>query len=338
MKGSFAVLGCLVTLGCAEDAASRVPTTPPAVATAPDLHGEPLGWLPGGAVAWARLDMAALRQSSHFDGALDLARGLGADLDTLERELGFDAFRQAEALAVAIYLPPGRDGDQGWPVVYARGHVARDEILAAARARLPGGTEPTEAVESGIAYTALGARAYIFPAPDVVLVMERSLVRRVTARLAGTESASVLGDNRFATLWEDAGGSTGGILLATDLAALRARSSRSTQGGPPEANALEAFVARADLSPGITLHAAGRARDAAGAQSVVQALDAVRHTYAGQLGVRLLRLSHLLEDGIATSATGRFVVVSATATDDETSRLLRAVTLLHDVTAGPAER
>ena len=72
----------------------------------------------------------------------------------------------------------------------------------------PRDATPEEGVERSVAFTLVGQRANVFPAADVVIVMERSLVRRVAARLLGDERRSVRYDNRR----DDASERVGGVL------------------------------------------------------------------------------------------------------------------------------
>lgn len=316
--------------GCpAPQTSVRNPTD---VRARPDLHGDPLALLPPGAVAWMRIDGATLRQSPHFDSGLELATQLGADLALVQRELGFDAFRQAQMAAVAIYLPPGTGGDAGWPVVYARGEVQREAILSAARARNTGRAEPTEGDEQGIHYTVIGSRAYMFPAPDVVLMMERGLVRRVAARLVGEEARSVRDDDRFNDLWREAGGAEGPFQAAMDLAAMRSRVRVEVR--TREAEALDAFVACGDAPGDVHVRAAGRARDEASATMLRRTIDEARGEVAGQLPVRLLRLSRVLEEGTRTTRRERYVRVDVDATAEEAGRMLRAASIVREIMGG----
>jgi hypothetical protein len=295
----------------------------------PDVHGDPLRLLPADALTWVRADLAALRASAHFEAGMSLARDLGADFARVERELGFDPFRRADALAFAVYAPPG-NGPGGWPIVYARGAFDRDAVLASARARAPQ-SPPTTLTEESLAFTVIGERAYLFPAPDVMLVMERALVRRVAARLAGASERAALDDPRFAELWRAAGGTEGPVTAAADLAAMRSRN--PTPNDPPQARGLDLAVLRGDARGDVTVRAAALARDAATARAAVTEFDAIREDAAGQLAVRLLGLSGLLREGIQTRADGPLAVVTVDARQDDVRRLLRATALLRELTA-----
>jgi hypothetical protein len=257
-----------------------------------------------------------------------LARDLGAEFDTVERELGFDPFRNAERIVMAIYAPPGDSAAAGWPLLYARGTFDRASLLARARQRPEAHGEQTEGTEEGIAYTTVGQRAYMFPAVDVMLVMDRGLVRRVAARLAGATDRTVLTDDRFTDLWREARGMDGVFAIAADLAAMRSRV--RIEGNPPEVEALERVVAHGDAPGAVSLRAAGRARNAAAAQQVVHTIDEARLDVAGQIPVRLLGLSRVLREGITTSADGDVVRASVDATADEARRLVRATSLMRE--------
>ncbi len=320
----LALAGCATTGTRASDAAHAARARRP-----PDVHGDPLELLPHGAVAWGRADAATLRASPHYESGMALARELGADLAMVERELGFDPFRTADRVAFAIYPPPGERAEGGWPLVYARGVIQREAILAAARARAEGHA-PTDGTEHGVAYTVVGNRAYVFPASDVVMVMERALVRRVTARLAGDSQRTVLTDDRFRDLWREAGGSGGPFALAMDLSAMRAR--MHVQSPSPEAEALEAFVVHGDAPGAVTVRAAGEASDPNAAHMIVRTIDDARREAGGQLAVRLLGLSRVLREGIRASEDGRVVRVEVDASSDEVRRLLRATALLRELT------
>jgi hypothetical protein len=324
------LLALVALAGCATTATASQPTHAARAHTPPDVRGDALALLPHGAVAWARVDAAALRASPHFDAGIELARGLGADFAMLERELGFDAIRSAERVAFAIYLPPGESAQGGWPLVYARGRFDREAILTAAAARPDAHGQRSEATEHGLTFTVVGNRAYLFPAPDVMLVMERALVRRVAARLSGESSRTVLTDERFTALWRAAGGMGGPFALAMDLAAMRAR--MRMQSPSPEAEALDAFVVHGDAPGALTAQAAGTARDANAAHLIVTTIDDARAEVGGQLPVRLLGLSRVLRDGIRTHEDGATVRVEVDATADEVRRLLRATSLLRELT------
>ena len=108
--------------------------------------------------------------------------------------------------------------DRGLVVISSCGHAG---IINTAR----------QAMEvSGVkkVHAALGG-FHLFPAPDVMLVMERALVRRVAARLVGANERSVLDDPRFTELWRAAGGTDGAVTAA----ACRARAPRIGFAGSP---------------------------------------------------------------------------------------------------------
>lgn len=326
----FALVALALLAGCATTQSTAGTNTAAAHRTRhpPDVHGDPLRLLPAGAITWMRTDAAALRASPHFDAGMALARDLGADFALVERELGFDPFRSAERVAFAVYAPPG-DAQAGWPLVYARGGFDRDAVLASARAR-NNNTAPTTVTEEGMAFTVIGERAYLFPAPDVMLVMERALVRRAAARLSGEAERSVLDDARFGDLWRAAGGMDGAFAAAADLAATRARV--RVQGEPAQAQGLELLVVHGDAPSDATVRAAALARDEQSARAAVAEIDDIRNETAGQLIVRLAGLSSLLREGIQTSTDGRIALASVQARNDDVRRLLRASSLFRELT------
>ncbi|MBI5513305.1 MAG: hypothetical protein HY909_06020 [Deltaproteobacteria bacterium] len=289
----------------------------------PDVHGEPLALLPAGAVAWLRLDLEALRRSPHWEPSFGLWR---AEAATLQRELGFEALQDARVLAMALYLPPGH-GAAGWPVFYARGTLRREAILAAARARNDGqaGTSGTEA---GLAYQVLGSRAYLFPAPDVVLVLDRGLLRRVASRLSGEAEHSIADDPRFEAHWRRAGDAPGSLRGAVDLASLRAHGTLEEvrmQGG--DTRLLDSVVVGLDAPEDVRALAVGSARDATGAREVLRVVDAARSEAAGQWVVHLLGLNRVLGQGIQARSEDRWVIVRAEASRAAVGRLLRVAGL-----------
>lgn len=320
-----AFLGCAGThpLSRTHSTQARPPRRPP------DVHGDPLLLLPAGALTWFQADTASLRASPHFEAGMALARELGADFDLIERELGFDPFRRAERIALAMYAPPG-EAPNGWPLVYARGGFDREAVLAAARAR-NGGAQGSEVLEGGLSFLLLGERAYLFPASDVMFVMERGLLRRVAARLSGESAQSVRSDPRWDDLWRTVGGMDGPITGAADLAATRARV--RVQGEPNAAQGLELLVVHGDVSGDAVLHTAARARDERTARAVVTEIDTLRRETAAQILVRLAGLSGLLRDGVETGVDGRVAFVHVRAHQDDVRRLLRATSLLRELTS-----
>jgi hypothetical protein len=327
----FVFAFALAFAGCATTSANR--TTASAHAHAPpDVHGDPLALLPHGAVAWTRIDAATLRASPYFEQGLAMAHELGADTSLLERELGFDAIHGAERVALAVYLPPDNNAQNGWPLVYARGTFDRAAILAAAAARPEAHGERSDGSEHGVAFTVVGNRAYMFPAPDVMLVMERALARRVAARLSGESQRSVLTDDRFTALWRAAGGIEGPLTVAIDLNAIRPQ----LRGQPtsPEADALEALVARGEAPDAVTVHAVERARDGNAAHMIERTIDDARGEAAGQLAVRLLGLSRVLREGIRTAEEGNTVRVDVDMRPEEARRVVRASALVREFMGG----
>lgn len=312
-------------------------TGTPAVAAAeaprpPDIHGEPLALLPPGAVAWGRFELAEARRSPHFEGALELATSLGADVAGVQRELGFDALHQAERLVFGVYLPPGTGGNTGWPVIVARGAYDRAEVIRAARVAARDAA-PEEGVEQGVRYTVVGTRAYMFPASDVVIVMERSLVRRVAARLVGVERRSVRDDNRFDDLWALVDGQQGSLQVAADLAAIRARVSLRMRGVGRSGDGLDRLVARGDVPGDVSARAAGQAHTEAAAREIARLVDASTRQLAGQIAVRLLGLGRLLREGVTTHVEGDRVTLSVQASSTEAGRVLRISSALQELDA-----
>ncbi len=323
-----------MVFACAAACAGRpvAPTARPPAPTPPDPHGELLALLPPGAAAFGRFDLAAARRSPHFEGALALAASLGSDLGTVQRELGFDALHVSDALVVAVYLPPGTGASAGWPVLVARGGLTREGVLAAVSAARHVAVQ--ESTESGVREAVIGERVFLFPAPDVVVVADRSLRRRVAERLAGIEAHTVSDDRRFAGLWELAGGARGALRGAADLAAIRGRVRGVPQPAVPQADALDVAVAWADVADDVAVHAAGRARSPQAAQEIVRVVDASAREFAGQLAVRLLGLGRLLREGIHAAADGDHVTLSIDANAAEAGRLLRISSALRELGGG----
>jgi hypothetical protein len=269
------------------------------------------------------MDLESLRRSPHWEPSLGLWR---AEAATLQRELGFAALQDARVLAAALYLPPGH-GAAGWPLFYARGTLRQEAILAAARARNDG-RAGTMGSEGGVAYHLLGSRVYLFPAPDVVLVLERGLLRRVAARLSGEAPGSVADDPRFEDHWRRAGDRRGSLRAAVDLGSLRAHGALEEvrlQGG--DSRLLDAVVLNAEAPDGVQALAVGSAPDAPRAQEVLRVVNAARNEAAGQWVVHLLGLNRVLGAGIQTRAEDRWVTVRAEATRAEVGRLLRIAEL-----------
>jgi hypothetical protein len=326
------LLACslVASLGCASTgtpAAAVVEAPRP-----PDVHGELLALLPPGAVAWGRFDLAAARRSPHFDGALALATSLGAEVESVQRELGFDALRQSERLVFGIYLPPGTTARGGWPIIVARGGYDRAAVIRAARVTARDAA-PEEGSERGVAYTIVGQRAYMFPADDVVVVMERSLVRRVAARLVGEERRSMRDDEHFNDLWALADGQQGSLQVAADLAAIRSRVNLRARGAARTGDGLDRLVAWGDVPGDVSVRAAGQAHDAAAAGEITRLIDASTRELSGQVMVRVLGLGHLLRDGIAARAEGDRVTLRVQASAQEASRVLRISSALQDMGA-----
>lgn len=322
---------------CALSPLSCATTGTAAVAAAearrpPDVHGELLALLPPGAVAWGRFELAEARRSPHFEGALELATSLGAEVASVQRELGFDALHLAEKLVFGVYLPPGTAANAGWPVIVARGAYDRAAVIRAARVAARDAA-PEEGVERSVAYTIVGSRAYMFPAPDVVIVMERSLVRRMAARLLGEERRSVRDDDRFDDLWALVDGRQGSLQVAADLAAIRSRINMRMRGVGRSGDGLDRLVARADVPGDVSARAAGQAHTPAAAQEIARLVDASTRQLSGQLAVRLLGLGRLLREGITTHVEGDRVTLTVQATSTEAGRVLRISSALQDLGA-----
>ncbi len=316
--------------GCATTPATPPTTDPPRVRR--DLTGEVLALLPAGALGWVRLDLAALRQSPHYEGVLELAGTLGADLPLVRRELGMDVFRVGTMAALAIYAPPGRTGP-GWPVAVVRGQYTRASVLAEARARVPqsGPAATPEAVEQGLAYTVVGQRAYAFPTHDLMIVMERGLVRRVAGHLAGADAHSAHDDPRFADLAGRLDPGDHPVRVALDLQAVRARQPVAAVRGVPQSDQLMRVVGWGNLGEGATIQAYGQTGTEASAAELARLLGAESRRLGGLLPVRLLGLSRLLREGFQVGAEGDIVRLSVEASRDEARRALRIATILDDL-------
>lgn len=319
--------------------ASAPPPAPVAAAPAlrpPDPHGDPLGLMPRGAVAWVRLNVEAARRSPHFEPAMSLVARLGVDLEMLRRELGVEVMQRASQAAVGVYMPPGTAPSAGWPLVMMRGGVDRAAILASARSHAQGAAEET-VTESGVTFTVVGQRAFVFPADDVVLTMDRALLRRVGARLAGEDRHSLRTEPRFVGLWRSASldpDEAGTLDVATDLAAIRART--RVRNAVPQQALLDAFVLRAEIPGAATVRVTGEARDDAGAAELVRTVQATAREVGGQMAVRLLGLGRVLGEGLSVRHEGRAVFLTLDAREDEARRLFRLTSLLDDLAPAAA--
>jgi hypothetical protein len=328
-RHGFALLVCVIApLACASTGTSA--NARAAAPRPPDVHGELLALLPPGAVAWGRFELTEARQSPHFSGALELAVTLGADVAGVRRELGFDALHEADRLAFGVYLPPGTAATGGWPIFVARGRFDRAAVLQAARERAPGAA-PEEGAEQGVGYTIVGQRAYMFPASDVVVVMERSLVRRVAARLVGEERRSVRDDDRFNDLWALVEGRRGSLQVAADLAAIRARVRIPARGMARTGEGLDRLVAWGDVPGDVSVRAAGQAHTEAAAREIVRLVDASTRELAGQVMVRILGLGRLLREGVVARAEGERVTLTVQANSVEAGRVLRISSALQEL-------
>jgi len=324
----------VLTGGCASAPTPRPEA--PVARVRPDLGGELLALLPAGSLGWVRLDLAALRRSPHYEGTLELAGTLGADLPLVRRELGMDVFQAGRAVALAIYAPPGRTGP-GWPVAIVRGGFTREAVLAEARARVPTAPQgaPAEAEEQGLAYTVVGQRAYAFPADDVMVVMARGLVRRVAAHLAGADAHGAHDDPRFADLAARLAPGDHPIRVAVDLGAVRDRQPTAVRG-VPQGEQLMRAVGWGRLDDGAQVEVIGQTGTEASAAELARLLGAESRRIGGLLPVRLLGLSRLLREGVQVAADGDRVRVAVQADRDEARRALRIASILDDLT-GAAE-
>ncbi|MDO9017120.1 MAG: hypothetical protein Q8S73_22755 [Deltaproteobacteria bacterium] len=323
-------LSVLAPLSCATTGAPAVVAA--SAPRPPDVHGELLALLPPGAVAWGRFELAEARRSPHFEGALELATSLGAEVASVQRELGFDALHQADKMVFGVYLPPGTGGNAGWPVIIARGAYDRAAVLAAARVAARDAA-PEEGAERSVPYTIVGQRAYMFPAADVVVVMERSLVRRVAARLLGEERRSVRDDDHFNDLWALVDGRQGPLQVAADLAAIRSRVNVRLRGVGRTGEGLDRLVAWAEVPGDVRVRAAGQAHTEAAAQEITRLVDASTRQLAGQVMVRLLGLGRLLREGVVARAEGDRVTLSVQANSSEAGRVLRISSALQELGA-----
>jgi hypothetical protein len=307
---------------------------------APDLHGEPLALLPPAPLVWARIDLHAVRQSQHWENAFPLLQhNAGETLATIERELGFDPIRVADMVALGLYAPPGAhagDGSHAWPVFYARGAIQRDAIISAARARARPDDPLGERAVDGVHYLATRERAYLFPAPDVVMVFDTSLTRRVIRQLAGDEERSPLRDARFDTLWSQIDGRNGAMQFAGDVASLRSIGApvdevvQATGQGESGASRIEQAVIRGDADASVQFRIAALASSDEAAQQIVHDIDAVRDALLRRWDVRLLGMTRLLMQGLTDVHEGRVVRVRIDAQAGEVVRLLRVAQLGSD--------
>lgn len=173
----------------------------------------------------------------------------------------------------------------------------------------------------------------MFPAADVVIVMERSLVRRMAARLMGVERHSVRDDDRFDDLWLLVDGQQGALQVAADLAAIRARVSLRMAGVGRTGDGLDRVVARGDVPGDVSARVAGQAHNQAAATEIARLVDASTRQLAGQLAVRLLGLGRLLREGITTHVEGDRVTLSVQASSTEAGRVLRISSALQELGA-----
>lgn len=327
----LALVAPLLVGGCT--GAAHVAAPPRVVAprpVPPDLHGEPLALLPPRPLLWLRVDAAEARASQHWPTvSAMLAQNAGDALRTLERELGFDPLQQADMLALGMYARPGApSGSEAhpWPIFLARGRIDASAILAAARARAAADDPLTERSEGGLRVYATRVRAYAFPAPDVVLVFDPALTRRVARQLSGEERESALHDGRFDALWEQAGGRGGSVQLAADGAQIRA--SGGEEAEDPLARSIDQSVLRLEAPGEVRASVIALAVDEPSAQRLVATVDETRGSLLRNFAVRMLGLQRLLQQGLTAVHEGRLVRVRVEARADEASRVLRAAQVL----------
>lgn len=299
-----------------------------------DVHGEALELLPPDGLLALRVKAAEARRSPHFDTIYRLAeQNAGEQLRALERELGFDVVRTADVFAFGLYptpgAPQGADEPRAWPLLYARGAIDTQAILAAARARAPASDPLVERTVDGARVYSTRSRAYLFPAPDVVLVFEQALTRRVVRQLAGEEARSAEHDPRFAGLFAQVAGEGGTVQLAADTAALRAAGQLA--GEDASTSSVERMVMRAELAADLRLRAAGTTHDAEGAQRIATQVDGVRQELLGRFEVRLLGLGRLLNQGVTAVSEGNNVRLDIDARADELRRVFGAAQLLQAI-------
>jgi hypothetical protein len=214
-------------------------------------------------------------------------------------------------------------------VLYARGQIQRDAIVAAARARARPDDPLVERTMEGVSYYATRERGYLFPASDMVMVFDAALTRRVIRELQGLETESPARETRFDSLWSQADGRRGAIQFAGDIAALRAMGAPvdevATAAGQGNAGAsrLERAVLRADVDAAVSIRIAALASDPDAAHRVVADIDAVRTALMRRWDVRLLGMSRLLMQGLTDVNEGRTVRIRVDAQPSEVVRLLR---------------
>ena len=336
--GLFALAVSLGSLGNSCSAAvPHTVATPASHPIPPDLHGEPLAFLPSSPLVWVRVDMRAVRVSQHWEAGFPLlAQNAGEGLATIERELGFDPIRVADMVALGLYAAPGArpgDGSHAWPVFYARGAIQREAILVAARARARPDDPLIEHTVDGVRFLATRERGYLFPANDVVFVFDAALTRRVLHQIDGTERSSVGNESRFDALWTQIDGRNGAIEVAGDAASLRAIGApvdevASAAGeGDLGTSRIEQAVMAADLDAAVHIRVAALASDNDAAQRIVSNIDAIRSALLHRWDVRLLGMTRLLMQGLTDVHEERIVRIHLDAEPAEVVRLLRVARL-----------
>jgi hypothetical protein len=299
-----------------------------------DVRGEPLALLPAQPLMWLRVDAAEARGSQHWSALAPLVeRAAGDSLQVLERELGFNLLADAELFAFGLYARPGNTptGAPPWPMLYVRGSLDREAILAAARARAAADDPLTERREAGLHFHATRSRAYLFAAPDVLILFDPALTGRLARQLAGEAAGSASVDARFDPLWTEAGGRGGTVQLAADAAALRAQRV-AAEAEEPLARSLEQGVLRLDAADEVRAGVVALAASEETAQRLVGSIEESRQTFARNFAVRMLDLRRLLQQGITAVHEGRQVRVRVEARAEEVSRALRAAELLQRMT------
>jgi hypothetical protein len=332
---SLALVLALLAPSCAGAASTRDLATGPvrAHAVPPDIHGEPLALLPPLPLLTLRIDAAELRRSTHWLAALEVLRqNIAAELATADRELGFDPLEAADVAALALYAPP-RDpraagAQAAWPVLYVRGRVDAAAVLATARARVAQDDRLVEHAEGGVHWFSTRDRAYLFPAPDVVIMFEPRMTGRVLRRLAGGELRGADHDARFASLEQQVDGfGQAAVRFEADTATLRSLGAMGD--APAQTEAVDQVVARADVPGDLSVHAALVTTSDEAAAQLVQAVDELRAQALGQFVVRVvLGMGRLLQQGLTAVNEGRVVRLGVEARSDEVTRLLHASRLL----------
>lgn len=330
-RGLLALLATLlVSCGASQEGAVTVPAmaqTPRS--TRPDPHDEPLALLPPNPVFWARLDASALRASPHYETVMDLLeRRRIVQRAALAEDVGFDVFANATTVAIALYAPDSRMTttlSEPLPVVMIRGTFDRERLLAEVRGRSGGPTAVHDVVEDELRFSIGNTRAYVFPAEDVMLFFDPSLVRRVSRRLRGQEQRSARYDQRFDALWTEIDGREGTVQIAADLDGLRALGADAPAQSGVSPNGLQRVVARMEVPGEVHAALAASASSEAQARELVTILDQMRQQALGRTELVLLGFRRLFFQGITVVNEGDLVRLRVDATRGEADRALRAI-------------